>query len=405
VGLPAQVLTAVAAEPVVPIPAATVVVLREAPAGIEVLLTHRPATMAFAADMHVFPGGRVDAADGADRDAATLVGAIRELWEESGILLADSTATPGELASARAALVDGTAAFRQLAERLNLRLRTDLLHPLSRWVTPPGYPRRFDARFFAAVLPADAPDPTIASGEVVALEWFRPADALDAMADGRIGMWLPTSSTLQQLEHLADVADLVRLAPGPLGDVVVEEPAADVVRVVMPAGGGVAGQPVCSYLVGDRRIVLVDPGDPTGPALERCLEIVGERGGRLSAIALTHADPDHHAGAEGLAERLEIPVLAGPGAGRRLPYALIEVGEHDVIQVGDVPLQVIPTPGPRPDHLTFVDTVGGIAFTGDLDGRRGARMIPGRVDDAAWRSSRARIDAIDPAVRLAGHPD
>jgi len=122
----------VAAEPVVPIPAATVVVLREAPAGIEVLLTHRPATMAFAADMHVFPGGRVDAADGADRDAATLVGAIRELWEESGILLADSTATPGELASARAALVDGTAAFRQLAERLNLRLRTDLLHPVSR---------------------------------------------------------------------------------------------------------------------------------------------------------------------------------------------------------------------------------------------------------------------------------
>ncbi|HEU5202884.1 MAG TPA: MBL fold metallo-hydrolase [Candidatus Limnocylindrales bacterium] len=393
-----------AAKPVVPIPAATVVVLREAPAGIEVLLTHRPTTMAFAADMHVFPGGRVDAADGADRDAAILVAAIRELWEESGILLADSTAASSDLAAARAALVEGSAEFGALAKQLDLRLRTDLLQPLSRWVTPPGYPRRFDARFFAAVLPADAPDPTIASGEVVALEWFRPADALEAMADGRIGMWLPTSSTLQQLEHLADLADLARLAPGPLGDVVVDEPAADVVRVVMPAGGGVAGQPVSSYLVGNRRIVLVDPGDPTGPALERCLEIVDERGGRLAGIALTHADPDHHAGAEGLAERLGIRVLAGPGAGRRLPYAVIEVGEHDVVQVGDVPLQVIPTPGPRPDHLTFVDAIGGVAFTGDLDGRRGARMIPGPADDAAWTSSRARIDAIQPRVRLAGHP-
>ena len=401
-------------DPVVPIPAATVVVLREAAAGLEVLLTHRPPTMAFAAGMHVFPGGRVDAGDAAiglaarsvtaADDAPVHVAAIRELWEESGILLADSTSAPGDVAAARAALVDGTIDFGELAEQLDLRLRTDLLHPLSRWVTPPGYPRRFDARFFAAVLRVDAPDPTIASGEVVALEWFRPADALDAMADGRIGLWLPTSSTLQQFEHLADVADLARLAPGLLGEVAVDEPAADVVRVVMPAGGGVAGQPVCSYLVGHRRFVLVDPGDPTGPALERSLEIVAVRAGEISAIALTHADPDHHAGAEGLAERLGIPVLAGPGAGRRLPYAVIEVGEHDVVQVGDVPLQVIPMPGPRPDHIAFFDLVGGVAFTGDLDGRRGARMIPRPSDDAAWATSRARLDAIDPQIRLGGHP-
>ena len=413
-GFPAHVLTSVPVDPVVPIPAATVVVLREGLAGLEVLLTHRPATMAFAAGMHVFPGGRVDAADrsaglaarsvrGAN-DAAAQVAAIRELWEESGILLADSTAAPGDLAAARAALVNGLTDFSELADQLDLRLRTDLLHPLSRWVTPPGYPRRFDARFFAAVLPAEAPDATIASGEVVALEWLRPAEALDGMADGRIGLWLPTSSTLQQLEHLVDVAGLTRLAPGPLDEVLVDEPAPDVVRVVMPAAGGVAGQPVFAYLVGRRRIVLVDPGDPTGPALERCLEIVEARGGKLSAIALTHADPDHHAGAEGLAERLRVPVLAGPDAGRRLPYDVIEVSENDVIQVGDVPLQVIPTPGPRPDHLAFYDGIGGVALTGDLDGRRGARMIPGPTDDQAWAASRARLDAIAPAIRLGGHP-
>ena len=414
VGVGIGLLTAVCADPVVPIPAATVVVLREGSAGIEVLLTHRPATMAFAAGMHVFPGGRVDTGDAANglaarsvpvaQDTPTRVAAIRELWEECGILLADSAAAPANLAAARAALVGGTAEFGELAERLDLRLRADLLRPLSRWVTPPGYPRRFDARFFAAVLPEGAANVSIASGEVVALEWFRPADALDAMADGRIGLWLPTSSTLQQLEHLTDLAELERLAPGALGEVVVDEPAPDVVRVVMPAGGGVAGLPVCAYLVGRHRVVLVDPGDPTGPALERCLEIVAARGGAIAAIALTHADPDHHAGAENLAERLDVPVLAGPGAGRRLPYPIIELGGTDVIHAGDVPLQVIATPGPRPDHVAFFDAVGGVALTGDLDGRRGARMIPGPADASAWAASRAALDAVGPSIRLGGHP-
>jgi len=418
----------VSADPAVPIPAATVALLRESSTGPEVLLTHRPATMAFAAGMHVFPGGRVDADDasaalfsrsaiGSDDAAARLGGdlapdaahaahiaAIRELWEESGILLGEAAVTPDEIAAARAALVDGSAEFAVLAERLDLRLRTDLLQPLSRWVTPPGYPRRFDAHFFAALLPDGAEDASIASGEVVSLEWFRPSDALDAMADGLIGLWLPTSSTLQQLEHLTDPADLTRIAPGGVGDIVVDEPASDVVRVVMPAGGGVAGQPVCAYLVGQRRFVLVDPGDPTGPALERCLEVVSARGGAIAAIALTHADPDHHGGAEGLAERLGVPVLAGPGAARRLPYEIVEVGDGDVIHVGDVPLQVVATPGPRPDHLCFFDAIGGVALIGDLDGRRGARMLPGPSDEDAWASSRSRLDALSPNVRLGGHP-
>ena len=390
-------------EPAVPIPAATVVVLRDAAHGPEVLLTHRPATMAFAAGMHVFPGGRVDADDASpglaarsvvDAAEAAHVAAVRELWEESGILLADTSAPVGDREAARAALVAGSATFGDLADALDLRFRTDLLAPLSRWVTPPGYPRRFDAHFFAAVLPADAGPPSIASDEVVALEWFRPGDALDAMADGRIGLWLPTSSTLQQLEHVSDVADLAALAPGTLGPIVVDEPAPDVLRIVMPAGGGVAGQPVCAYLVGSQRFVLVDPGDPTGPALERCLEEAAGRGGVISAIALTHVDPDHHGGAEGLAERLEIPVFAGPGASRRLPYQVRELADSETIGDGDVTIGALATPGPRPDHLAYVIDDRAAVLTGDLDGGRGARMLPGPADDAAWAASRARLDAL-----------
>ena len=394
-------------------PAATVVVLRQTAHGPEVLLTHRPATMAFAGGMHVFPGGRVDAADAAPELAARAVAgaaeaaqvaAVRELWEESGILLADCAATSGELEAARAALVAGSATFGDLADALDLRLRTDLLAPLSRWVTPPGYPRRFDARFFAALLPGDAIAPSIASDEVVGLEWIRPGDALDAMADGRIGLWLPTSSTLQQLESVTDVGDLAALAPGPLGQIAVDEPAPDIMRIVMPAGGGVAGQPVCAYLVGRSRFVLVDPGDPTGPALERCLEEAAGRAGKISAVALTHVDPDHHGGAQGLAERLEIPVFAGPGASRRLPYEPRELADGETIGDGDVAIRALATPGPRSDHLAYVVGDRAAVLTGDLDGRRGARMLPGPADAAAWAASRARIDAAGSMIRLGGHP-
>jgi glyoxylase-like metal-dependent hydrolase (beta-lactamase superfamily II)/8-oxo-dGTP pyrophosphatase MutT (NUDIX family) len=385
--------------------------------------------MAFAADMHVFPGGRVDRADASPAlaarstigpdDAARRLGgddlapaaalavhvaAIRELWEEAGILLADGAAGPDTLAAARAALVDGSTPFATLAETFDLTLRADLLLPLSRWVTPTGYPRRFDARFFAAVAP-DASVASIGGAEVAALDWHVPGEALDAMADARLGLWLPTSATLQQLEHLADPRDLARLAPGPLGPIRVDEPAAAVIRVVMPAAGGVSGQSTCAYLVGRRRLVLVDPGDPTGPALERCLEEASRRGASIAAIALTHVDPDHHAGAEALAERLEVPVLAGPGAGRRLPYAVRELADGDVVDAGDVPLRVVATPGPRVDHLAFVIGPTGPVLIGDLDGRRGARSIVGPPDEAAWAESQARVSAIAGAMpHLPGHP-
>ena len=153
---------------VVPRPAATVVLVRDGSRGPEVLLVRRPPTMAFAPDVHVFPGGGVDAADRSVEAAA-----LRELDEEVGIAL------PG----------------------------ADVLVPLSRWVTPAGYPRRFDVRFFAAALPTGA-RVSLATDEVADHRWIRPADALAALARGELPMWLPTTVTLQQLAHAASFADL-----------------------------------------------------------------------------------------------------------------------------------------------------------------------------------------------------
>ena len=421
-------------------PAATVVLLRPGPSGLQALLTRRPATMAFASDMYVFPGGRVDAADadaglaarsvrtaeeasvalGGDLDPtvalAAHIAAIRELFEEAGVLLAnvggaapDAISGGGalgiDLAAARTAMLRGETDLPALATRLDLRLRTDLLVPLSRWVTPSDFRRRFDARFFAAQLPAGV-EPTFEGDEVAGHVWLRPTDALADMAGGRLAMWLPTSATLQQLEHVGSLTQIAeRLAPGLLGTATIETLTAEVTRIQMPAGGGVAGQPVNAYLVGRRRFVLVDPGDPTGPALDAAVDLAARRGGAIESIALTHVDPDHAAGAEALAERLAIPVLCGPGGGRPLPYPVVELTDLTMLPAGDVALRAVAAPGPRADHFAFVIGNGSLLISGDLVGPRGARAVFGPPDDRAWQASLARLSDIAAGARwLPGHP-
>ena len=179
-----------------------------------------------------------------------------------------------------------------------------------------------------------------------------------------------------------------RLAPDALGPVEVEVITPGLTRIVMPAGGGVAGQPVCAYLVGEKRLVLVDPGDPTGPGLDRAIAIAEEQGGSIDAIALTHSDPDHAGGAEGLALTLDVPILAGPGAGTPLPYETRTLEDGAVLAWCDLPVTAVHAPGPRPDHVAFVVGAPGErlhVISGDLDGRRGARSVLAAADAASDR--------------------
>jgi glyoxylase-like metal-dependent hydrolase (beta-lactamase superfamily II) len=195
------------------------------------------------------------------------------------------------------------------------------------------------------------------------------------------------------------------LAPGPLGEIEVERVADGIVRIEMPAGGGIAGQPVNAYLIGRRQVVLVDPGDPTGEALDVAVAEAERGGGSIVAVALTHADPDHAAGAEALREGLGIEVIVGPGGGRFLPYLVREVASGSLIDDGDVPMRVVGTPGPAPEHVAFVIGDELFAVTGDLDGQRGARSILGTPDKGAWQRSVADLASVVPETFwLDGHP-
>jgi 8-oxo-dGTP pyrophosphatase MutT (NUDIX family) len=313
-----------------PIDAATVVVLRparrrrgraaaggatagRAAAGFEALLTVRPSTMVFGPGIAVFPGGRVDAAD-----RVAVAGA------------------DDPLAAHRAAAV------REAREEVGLDLDPDALVPLSRWVTPPPSERRFDVRFFGALLPPGA-RVRRHRGEVDSVAWRTPRAGLRAMAAGRLALWQPTAVTLQQLDGLASLDDLRRaFAPsaGPAPSRTRVGRAVDGVASIDGTwAGGIAGRRWSGWLVGRRSLVVVDPGDPTDETMALVAATVAARGGRLAGVALTSLAPERHAGVEMFRTTLDLPVAAGPGARRLTSYSVAEVEDGGRVPFGDIGLR------------------------------------------------------------------
>lgn len=223
-------------EPVLPRDAATVVILRDGARGPEVYLLRRKTTMAFAAGAYVFPGGSVDARDtdqavawagpspaewgavfhASEQVARGLVcAAVRETFEETGVLLAgpgpDSVVadtTGDDWEADRLALIDRSLAFADFLARRGLVLRSDLLKPWAHWITPEIETRRFDTRFFVAVLPEGQRTRDV-GGEADQVVWKRPAEAIELAHQGEIFLMPPTYHTLTELSAYDGVADVL----------------------------------------------------------------------------------------------------------------------------------------------------------------------------------------------------
>jgi 8-oxo-dGTP pyrophosphatase MutT (NUDIX family) len=244
--------------------AATVVLLRDGSEGIEAWMLTRVAQMAFAAGMTVFPGGRVDAAD-ADlplqgADVATLAArfrceeslahallgaAVREVFEETGVLL---TVPSADLGASREAVEGGTVSFGDLLREHGLAVDAAALRPWARWITPVGEVRRYDTRFFVGALPEGAVAEDVTS-ESSSASWVPVGAAIEAAQRGERKMLPPTMTTMASLAPFGTVAEALDASAERSLDPV--EPELRIaedgsVSVLLPGGGVI---PVPSGLV------------------------------------------------------------------------------------------------------------------------------------------------------------
>lgn len=270
-------------------PAATVMLLRDGDAGLEVFMLQRTHSAAFARSQYVFPGGRVDAADhgddfepvcdGLDDPAASTrlglgrgglawyVAALRECFEEAGVLLArrrDGEAliefadprVAERFNAARHRVHDGDGSLVELCEAEQLVLLPARLEFVAHWLTPIGESRRFDTRFFMAEAPPSQ-EPLHDDAETIASLWVRPGDALARWQARELQMFPPTVASLRALDDHATVAAAMAAAasagvPPRLEPRLVLTPEGKFAGIVLPGDDGYDTAEPPEFVLGGR---------------------------------------------------------------------------------------------------------------------------------------------------------
>ena len=334
-------------------PAATVLLLRDGPDGIEVLMTRRSLTASFAPGAYVFPGGGVDTADAdahgqaarrptqSDLHLTQAIAAIRESFEELGILLArHADGRPADAADVAA--LDRQAPFVPQCAARGLTLAADEVYVLAHWITDRDLPRRFDVPFLVARMP-EGQTPVADEAEQFEPVWVCPADALARHGAGQFFIIYPTIRTLQRLQTYADVASVLAACASekplwtsspragwlngeearymeheaPFGELEMVTPDGQLLhkldwqseqavpllrnlqRLTAPNAGFMTGPGTNSYLVGDAHTgyIAIDPGPNDAAHIERLWRASG---GDIRLIVCTHSHADHSPGAKPL---------------------------------------------------------------------------------------------------------
>ncbi len=423
--------------PVPTLNAATVLLLRDGAQGLEVLMTRRSTKASFAPGAYVFPGGGIDALDAQSHAAAArratqsdeqltqAIAAIRESFEELGVLLARHL--DGRWADADdIAALDRHAPFAAQCQARGLQLAADGVFTLARWITDRDLPKRFDVPFLVARMP-EGQTPVADEAEQFEPQWVRPQEALERHAAGGFFMIFPTIRTLQRLAQFKRVDDVLAacavseaplwtscpragLLAGkearymedemPFGELALvcpdgqiahaldwqsERPVQllkNVQRLTAPNPGVMTGPGTNSYLVGDPATgyIAIDPGPADTEHLERLWRAAG---GDIRMIVCTHSHPDHSPGAAPLqqmcqrAGRAAPPILGLPSAPTAradsafTPDRALSNGELLTLTGkgldGEIThtLQVVHTPGHAANHVCLLLREDGLLFSGD----------------------------------------
>ena len=417
--------------------AATVLLLRDTPDGLEVLMTRRSASASFVPGAFVFPGGGIDAADRcchaiaqrratqSDEALTEAVAAIRESFEELGVLLARH-ADGRWAAQADIDAMDRQGNFSAQCAARGLTLAASDMYVLARWITDRDLSKRFDVPFLVARVPPNQV-PLADGTEQFEPVWMRPADALTRYQAGTFFMIFPTIRTLERLQDLATVDAVLQacaMSEAPLftscpragllagrevrfmehesafGELALvcpdgqfvhpldwqsEQPVPllkNVLRLTAPNPSAMTGPGTNSYLVGDpdTGFIAIDPGPADAEHLGKLWRAAG---GDIRMIVCTHSHPDHSPGAKSLQAMCKgtPPILGLPSADTArahsafVPDRSLQNGELlTLIQQGSEAylsyktshtLQIIHTPGHAANHLCLVLLEDGLLFSGD----------------------------------------
>ena len=415
--------------------AATLLLLRDTDAGLEVLMTRRSDTASFGAGAYVFPGGRIDEGDAQAHGIATrratqsdlqltqAIAALRESFEELGVLLAHhADGRPVQAASVaamnRSTAGDAPAFAAQCAQR-GLTLATDRVFTFAHWITDRDLPKRFDVPFLVARMPVDQV-PVADESEQFEPVWVRPADALERHKAHRFLLMFPTVRTLERLAAYATVDAVLDAcaheqplftscpraglldgrearymeSDSPYGELALVCPDGQIVhaldwqsekpvrllhnlqRLTAPNPSAMTGPGTNSYIVGDAATgyLVIDPGPLDAGHIRRLHEATG---GDIRMIVCTHSHADHSPAAVPLQALCEVrpPILGLPSAptakptARFTPDRALAHGERlalkDPARDTAHTLRVVHTPGHAANHLCLVLEEDGLLFSGD----------------------------------------
>jgi len=357
-----------------------VLLLRDGPEGLEVLMTRRSETASFAAGAYVFPGGAIDDADAHARAISTrrrtqsrvqltqAITAVRETFEELGVLLAhraDGTPVSAAEVAAMDRNADNAFSFVEQCAARGLRLATDQVYTLAHWITDRDLPKRFDVPFLVARMPADQV-PVSDDAEQFEPVWVRPADALARHAKGRFHMIFPTLRTLKRLTVFTTVDSVLSLCAqekplwtscprgghlngedvrfmeheAPYGELALVVPDGrllhkldwqhiepvpllkNVLRLTAGNSSAMTGPGTNSYVVGDANTgyIVIDPGPADFDHVGRLWRATN---GDIRMIVCTHSHADHSPGAQPLQALCphKPPILGLPSAPTARPPA------------------------------------------------------------------------------------
>jgi len=352
----------------------------------------------------VFPGGSIHEGE------STMLGALRELWEETGLILDGDRLRDATLAH------DGTS-LEAVHHTLGVPIDTTRLELLARWVTPTFSPIRFDTACFLLRV-ASCDSPRVAQGELESPALARPIDLVEAWR--RFDLWLAPPTWLA----------LEAMLPGPTG-IAERFAAADGAQGqdvrYFSCTPGVRGVPLVTptlppalhtncYLVGHRRLIAVDPATYDDSERHLFLTELGrleQQGAKLESIVLTHHHGDHVGSAQWLAREKNVPIMAHAITrdllGDRVPVThllsdggRIDLGEPDA----PFPLDVLFTPGHARGHVVLVDRRPGsrAMIVGDMVASIGTIIIdPPDGDMAEYLRQLRRMRAMEPKLLFPAH--